>query len=70
MTLKMRKEFADEFTNLINSLYQNIKFTSEEEKDNSLAFLDTLTIHCPDGHINAVFTRDTFTVVKAFTLLQ
>ena len=69
MTLEMREEFEDEFTSLINSLNQNIKFTSEEEKDNSLTFLDTLTIHCPDGHISAVFAWETFIVVKAFTLL-
>ena len=58
--IKIKKEFVGEFTNHINSLDQNIKFTSEEEKDSSLAFLDTLTIRCPDGQIKTrVYRKDT-----------
>ena len=60
--IKIKKEFVGEFTNLINSLDQNIKFTSEEEKDSSLAFLDTLTIRYPDGQIKTrVYRKDTHT---------
>ena len=60
--IKIKKEFVGEFTNLINSLDQNIKFTSEEEEDSSLAFLDTLTIRYPDGQIKTrVYRKDTHT---------
>ena len=35
----------------------NIKSSSEEENDSSLAFLDTLTIKCPDGQIKTQVYR-------------
>ena len=63
--IKIKKEFVGEFTNHINSLDLNIKFTSEEENaDCSLAFLDTLTIRCSDDQIQ---TRCTIRILRTPT---
>ncbi|XP_070543818.1 uncharacterized protein [Ptychodera flava] len=59
---KLERKFADEFTHHINNLDQHIKFTTEEEHDNALAFLDVETIRRPDGQIKTkVFGKSTHT---------
>ena len=54
---KLKKEYAQEFTDHLNSLDPDIKFTTEGEEESSLAFLDTLTVRQPDGSIQVRIYR-------------
>ncbi|XP_077983291.1 uncharacterized protein LOC144438135 [Glandiceps talaboti] len=59
---KLKKEFAQEFTDHLNSLDPDIKFTTEGEVDKSLAFLDTLTVMQPDGNLDIrIYRKPTHT---------
>ena len=49
------KQTALRFFNYVNEIHGNIKFTMEEEKDNSLQFLDTLVLKRDD-----IFDLDMF----------
>ena len=40
----LRRDYVQEFHDHINSINPHIQFTIEREKDNKLAFLDTMTI--------------------------
>ena len=51
-----------EFHSHRNSINQHIKFTVEEEKDGSIAFLDTMTTRNPNGTIkSSVYRKATHT---------
>jgi hypothetical protein len=54
---KLKKKHAQEFTDHLNSLDPDIKFTTEGEEDKSLAFLDTLTVIKPDGDLDIKIYR-------------
>ena len=54
---KLKKEFAEEFTEHLNSIDPDIKFTTEGEEDRSLAFLDTSTVIKPDGSLDIQIYR-------------
>ena len=54
---KLKKEFAQEFTDHLNSLDPDIKFTTEGETDRSLAFHDTLTVIQADGTLDIKIYR-------------
>ena len=41
----LKRARLENFFHYIKSLYQNIKFTMEEESNGELAFLDTLSKH-------------------------
>ncbi|XP_072033338.1 uncharacterized protein [Amphiura filiformis] len=49
--MKLKKEYAEEFTDHLDSLDPDIKFTTEGEEDRSLAFLDTSTVIQADGSL-------------------
>jgi len=52
----------DEFTDHINSIDPNIKFTREEEEDGQLPFLDTLILRRADGTLKVkVYRKPTHT---------
>ena len=55
--IKIKKQYAQEFTDHINSIDPDIKFTTEEEENRSLAFLDTLTVIKPDGNLDIKIYR-------------
>jgi len=54
---KLKKAYADEFTEHLNSLDPDIKFTTEEEQDGTLPFLDTLTVVKEDGSLDITIYR-------------
>ena len=54
---KLKKCYAQEFTDHINSLDPDIKFTTEGEENRALAFLDTLTVIQEDGSIHVKIYR-------------
>ena len=59
---KLKKEFAQEFTDHLNSIDPDIKFTTEGEENRSLAFLDTLTTIQSDGSVSvAIYRKPTHT---------
>jgi len=54
---KLKRAYADEFTAHINGIDPNIKFTFEPQENNSLAFLDTLTVINPDKSLKITIYR-------------
>ncbi|XP_070532995.1 uncharacterized protein [Ptychodera flava] len=54
---KLKKCHAQEFTDHLNTLDPDIKFTTEGEENRSLAFLDTLSVVQEDGSINLKIYR-------------
>ncbi|KAI8497357.1 hypothetical protein Bbelb_246630 [Branchiostoma belcheri] len=54
---KLKKAYAQEFTEHLNDLDPDIKFTFEEEENRSLAFLDTLTTVKEDGSLQVKIYR-------------
>ena len=53
---------VEEFTHHLNSIYQDIQFTTEKEENGSLAFLDTLTVKQQDGNVKVkVYRKPTHT---------
>ena len=59
---KLKKCYSQEFTDHLNSLDPDIKFTTEGEENKTLAFLDTLTVIQPDGSIKVkIYRKSTHT---------
>ncbi|XP_072042908.1 uncharacterized protein [Amphiura filiformis] len=54
---KLKKQYAEEFTNHLNSIDPDIKFTTEGEEDRALAFLDTHTVIQADGSLRIKIYR-------------
>ena len=54
---KLKKQYAEDFTNHLNSIDPDIKFTTEGEEDRTLAFLDTLTVIQEDGTLKVKIYR-------------
>ena len=54
---KLDPEYAQEFTNHLNTLDLHIKFTTEEEEDGKLAFLDTNTMRKENGELKITIYR-------------
>ena len=54
---KQKKAYVEEFTDHINSIDPDIKFTIEKEENGSLAFLDTHTIRQSDGTLKTTVYR-------------
>ena len=55
--VKIKSAHAQEFTEHLNNLDPDIKFTTECEENQSLAFLDTNTIRQSDGSLKIVIYR-------------
>ena len=55
--IKIKTAHAQEFTDHLNNIDPDIKFTTEAEESRSLAFLDTLTVVKPDGTIDVKIYR-------------
>ncbi|KAI8490958.1 hypothetical protein Bbelb_313770 [Branchiostoma belcheri] len=53
----LKRAHADEFTEYFNSLDPDIKFTTEEEQNKTLPFLDTLTVVKDDGSADTIITN-------------
>ncbi|XP_053380090.1 uncharacterized protein LOC128548728 [Mercenaria mercenaria] len=59
---KQLRQYVNEFTDHINSIDPDIKFTIEKEDNGTLAFLDTNTVRLIDGHLKTtVFRKPTHT---------
>ena len=59
---KQKARHVEEFTHRLNSIDQDIQFTTEKEKNGSLAFLDTLTVKQQDGNAKVkVYRKPTHT---------
>ena len=54
----IRREAVDGFLKHLNNIRDSIKFTMEEEKDNSLPFLDTRLMKRDDGTIDITVYRE------------
>ncbi|XP_066294750.1 uncharacterized protein [Branchiostoma lanceolatum] len=54
---KLKKAYANDFTEHLNNLDPDIKFTFEKEENRSLAFLDTLTTVQEDGSLRVKIYR-------------
>ena len=54
---KLKRAYSQEFTDHLNNLDPDIKFTTEGEQDRSLPFLDTLTVIQDDGSIRVKIYR-------------
>ncbi|KAI8484583.1 hypothetical protein Bbelb_376900 [Branchiostoma belcheri] len=54
---KLKKIYAQEFTDHLNSLDPDIKFTFEQEEDGALPFLDTLTTLNPNRSLRVSIYR-------------
>ena len=52
---------CDEFFNILNSLNPALKFTSEKEEPESLAFLDVKIQKSDSKFITSVYRKPTFT---------
>ena len=62
MYVCIAREYLTEFHSHLNSINQHIKFTVGEEKDGSIAFLDTMTTRNPDGTMKtSVYRKATHT---------
>ena len=61
-------EHIDYFTNYMNSCHENIRFTNESEKDNSMPFLDFDFIRERNKFTSKIYRKPTFTGV--FTNFQ
>lgn len=60
--LKQKQEHLDQFTEHINSIDPDIKFTSEPENNGTLPFLDTLTHRKEDGSLKvSIYRKPTHT---------
>ena len=52
----------DDFTNHINNIHSSIKFTREEESDNTIAMLDAKIVKSSEGHLSfSVYRKATHT---------
>ena len=54
---KQKSNHVKEFTDHINSIDPDIKFTIEKEEDSKLAFLDTYTVRNQDGSLSTTVYR-------------
>ena len=62
-------QHVQEFTDHLNSIDNGIKFTNELEKNNVLAFLDTLTVREPGGNLKVkVYRKPTHGPVLEFQI--
>ena len=59
---KLDRVHAQEFTDHLNTLDPDIKFTTEGEEEGKLAFLDTNTVRCEDGSLKIdIYRKSTHT---------
>ncbi len=66
---KLKKDHAQSFTDHLNCLDHDIKFMTEDEVDNALAFLDTNTIKKEDGSLKVnIYKKPTHGPISSFLL--
>ena len=58
-----KRDHVKKFIRYINSRHLNIKFTSEEEKDNKISFLDFSTSRNNNALETSIFRKSTFSAV-------